>query len=343
MSESRDDHPAAPPVVSVIICTRNHCDYLRNTLRAIVRLAGECPWPAELIVVDNGSTDRTEQVVREHALVEVPTRYVREDRAGLSHARNTGMAVARAGVLLWTDDDIRPPANWISGMCTPILGDRADAVAGGVRLAPHLVRDWMRVEHRSWLAETGRLDPAMPRDMVGANMAFSRKVLARVPAFDAALGAGALGFGEDTLFAWQVREAGFRIAGALDVCVEHHCDASRLQRSSWLDRARHLGQSMAYVDYHWRHKTIRHPGVYYVAAVTRLQAWRWKWRNTYRSVAGCMERELELVRRVHYLRRYLSECRRPRQYALRGLVKRGLVENISQCAANDCVRNCVGA
>ena len=50
-------------------------------------------------------------------------------------------------------------------------------------------------------------------DLTGANMAFARRVLDKVPGFDRELGPGGLGFCDDTLFSLQLRTAGFRLAG----------------------------------------------------------------------------------------------------------------------------------
>jgi GT2 family glycosyltransferase len=155
-------------------------------------------------------------------------------------------------------------------------------------------------------------------------MAFSRRVLSRVPAFDVELGPGALGLGEDSLFALQLREAGYVIVGAPDTVVEHHCDASRLLRVNWLHRARHSGWSAAYRDYHWHHKDIQHAWLKYAAAVATLRAWRVKWRKECRREEGCVEREMVLARTVHYFERFMIERRRPRNYTVRGLVKQAL-------------------
>ena len=65
------------------------------------------------------------------------------------------------------------------------------------------------------------------------------------------LGAGALGFYEESVFGWRLIEAGFRLAAALEVSVEHHFDLSRLTRRTLLGMAERMGRSAAYVSYHW--------------------------------------------------------------------------------------------
>ena len=221
--------------VSILLCTRDRAASLRPTLASI----GQCEVPAglsgELVVVDNGSRDNTAAVVADAAFGGQAVRRVFEPLPGLSRARNAGLQATASDVLLFTDDDVRVPVDWIEGMCRPVLSGEADAVAGGVHFPPEyegpLSRKPFRY-HRGWLASTEGLDPADPRGLVGANMAFSRRAADALGGFDPALGAGALGFGEESLFAHRLVAGGFRIRGALGVSVAHHFDLSRLTVSA---------------------------------------------------------------------------------------------------------------
>ena len=57
-------------------------------------------------------------------------RWLREPRSGKSRALNRGLREAKGEVLLFTDDDLRFPRQWIEPMMAPILAGEADAVAG---------------------------------------------------------------------------------------------------------------------------------------------------------------------------------------------------------------------
>lgn len=311
----------APVTTSIIICTCNRAEHLRQTLQALATVNVPAEIPAELIVVNNGSSDGTAEVVQAARLVNMPVRYVTESRRGQCFARNTGMAHSRGAIILFTDDDVRPPADWIAGMCRPILAGGAQAVTGGVRLAPHLQRPWMHPLHRGWLASTEGIDRAAPYTMFGANMGFSRQVLNKVPAFDTELGPGALGFGDEMLFSWQLLEAGYKLHGALDVEVEHHFEEERLQRAAFLDSARKRGRTQAYLDYHWRHRNVAAARGKCALGQARLWYWRTRRRAACRSQEGCPAWELELLQRVHYFKSWSEEQRRARNYAPRGLVK----------------------
>ena len=205
--------------ISVVICTRNRANFLRETLTSLAEVRIPKKERVELIIVDNGSTDNTQNVVKQSVLGAFHSvRYIEEKRPGLSHARNTAVAAAEGDIVLFTDDDVRVPRDWISGMVEPIRSGRADAVAGGVELAPYLRRPW-QVDNpwlTSPLASTRALDPEQPERMVGANMAITREVLEHVPPFDPNLGAGSeIGTGEETLLTHQIKSKGFRVSCCL--------------------------------------------------------------------------------------------------------------------------------
>ena len=302
--------------VSIIICTRDRAQHLSQTLEALKFVRVPQGMNAELIVVDNASTDDTCEVVRSYSLPGIPVEYLYEARGGKSHAYNAALGAARGEILLFTDDDVLPPRDWIAGMCAPIAAGAADAVAGGVRLAPHLLRPWMTPFHRAMLAST-ELMPPHPDGLVGANMAFARRVLERVPRFDPELGPGALGFCDDTLLALQFQAAGYRVLGAPDVEVEHHPQASRLLRAGYRDMVRKLGGSMAYVARHWKHEEVT--GIYPQLLVSYIKI---KMLATSATETDEIQlRELQHLLRYHFLRQYLREKKRPANYEKHGLVK----------------------
>jgi hypothetical protein len=157
--------------------------------------------------------------------------------------------------------------------------------------------------------------------MVGANMGICRAVLRRVPQFDIELGAGALGFGDEQLFALQLLQSGYHIVGGQHISVEHHFDPSRLLRSSWIDAAIKRGRSQAYRGHHWEHWGSRGLRLRLVKAILSLAAWRSRHLGT-AALEGASERELELEFEYALLRAHLKERLRPRNYDFRGSIKR---------------------
>ncbi|MEI6674030.1 MAG: glycosyltransferase family 2 protein [Verrucomicrobiota bacterium] len=305
---------------SILIVTRNRASDLAQTLRAMRLVHIPDCLKVELIVIDNGSTDDTCEVVKTCDTGKLPLRYIHEPQVGQSVGRNRGMAESTGDVILFTDDDVRPPPEWVGKMCEPIIQGKAHAVSGGVRLVPDLLRPWMTWMHRSWLASTEWLSSGAVQSMVGANMAFLRAVLQRVPDFDPELGPGAAGFGDDGLFAAQLLAAGYQIHDCMNVCIEHHFEPSRLRRESWLSAARRRGESLAYIQHHWEHRECRFGRFKLLRAAAKLAAWRAANRHKLED-EGCSETELCLVLRLATARGNMKERKRERLYERHGLVK----------------------
>lgn len=305
--------------VSVIIATRNRASHLRETLRSLANTHVPAELSGELVVVDNGSTDETASVIEAWSPVDWPVRCVVESTPGLSQARNRGVREASGAVVLFTDDDVRVPAEWIGPMASPILQDEADAVAGGITLADGLRRDWMTTAHTMMLADTEILRMSEATRMVGANMAIARKVFDVVPGFDPHLGAGpeSTGFHEETLFSFQLQRAGFRLTKALEITVEHYPEQHRLLYSAFADTAEKQGRSDAYLHHHWYHTESSR--VRSAAALgywmSRLAAYRLvPGRRRNDPDEGMALQEMEIRRRIAAHRHTLRLIGTPRRY-----------------------------
>src|SRR3954466_14429632 len=99
------------PDLSIVLCTYNRAALLE---RALIALRDSSGAPrAELIVVDNNSSDATPGVVGSFAAGPLAGRYAGEPRQGLSYARNTGILRASAPLLAFTDDDVEAGPDWI--------------------------------------------------------------------------------------------------------------------------------------------------------------------------------------------------------------------------------------
>ena len=309
--------------VSIIVCTRNRAEHLRGTLAALARLCIPEEVEAELIVVDNASTDETAQIVQQCRLPNMSVQYLYEPEPGQCRAYNAAVAVARGEVLLFTDDDVRPPRDWVRRMIEPICSGTADAVAGAVEMAAHLHRPWLEPQHRDWLACTEKAAPSEARGvfLVGANMAISRRVFERVPRFDPEMGPGAIGHASDTLFSIQLEKAGYHIATAYDVIVEHHFEENRLTREAFVRQARKRGEFNAYVAHHWFHADWRLPHLKVALHWLRLQSARLAHWHEWRVHPAAPTWELPLLESYFTFLCYLGERKRPRNYAEQGLVK----------------------
>jgi hypothetical protein len=98
--------------VTIAICTWNRCQSLDRTLETVRRLEVPASLDWELVVVDNGSTDATQEVIRRHAEV-LPIRSFVEPVRGVANARNCAVRHARAEWMVWTDDDTVVEPGWL--------------------------------------------------------------------------------------------------------------------------------------------------------------------------------------------------------------------------------------
>lgn len=303
---------------SIAIVTRNRAEHLAATLDSLRQVVVPAGLDCELMVIDNGSTDETSRVLELFERDGISVRHVFESKRGKSAGMNRAFIEARGDFILSADDDVRFPADWIGGMLKPMVDAGADAVAGGVVLAPDLLRPWMTSMHRAWLAETCWLDRGNPQSYVGANMAIARHVLDRVPNYDSSLGPGALGYCDDVLFSSQLIRAGYRIADGLNVCVIHHPEKDRLTRKAWLDAAWSRGLSQAYVGHHWEHWPCRGGKLKTVRTAAALRWWRMSHSRRFGG-EGCDESELRLVFKHAMAVAHLREAKHSRFYEKHGL------------------------
>jgi glycosyltransferase involved in cell wall biosynthesis len=191
--------------VSVIVPAWNAEATIGRTLAALSDQDLAAPY--EVIVVDDGSTDRTGAEVERSSLATM----VRGDHVGAGAARNRGVAMAQGRLLAFTDADCFPTRRWLrEGVAA--LAD-ADLVQGAVRPDPADVRGpfdrtvW--VDGRVALYET-------------ANVFVRRALFDRLGGFEDWLRAG---FGrplaEDVWLGWRARRAGARIAYSEAALVHH--------------------------------------------------------------------------------------------------------------------------
>lgn len=294
---------------TIIICTRNRAECLRETLLSLDSMDIPESLRVDLIVVDNGSTDETGKVIDGFRSGKLPVLHLRVPLQGKANGCNAAMQVARGVFLLWTDDDVRVPRDWVIRMTAPLISGEAQAVSGKVRMASHLERPWMKKTHYFRLADT-RFRPVGDFSMIGANMAFHREVLQKVPQFDPELGPGKSGMKEETLFSEQVLKAGFRIYLS-DCEVVHHFEAKRLKRLAWLRHAEASGVSSSLVCFHWEHRVIR-------CALLRSVFWTicWDLCRCMRPLCradeeGCSRLEIRLAENHAFYSHYqkLKQCK----------------------------------
>jgi GT2 family glycosyltransferase len=222
---------------SLIIITLNRAALLQRTLQGLARQTRPID---EIIVIDNGPTRDTEQVVSAFT-----ARYVAEPRRGYGHARNRGLAEASGALIYFLDDDCVPEPDWADVLWTVLDSGAAD-LASGSRIPgqPGLAA---RLEYLS--TDGPVLSPALTagpaRHLSTSNLILRREVVAKTGCFDATLA-----MCEDRDFTTRARKLGFRLRFEPKARVTHYPAIHRI--SEYLAKMRHYGTGTSQYFLRWR-------------------------------------------------------------------------------------------
>lgn len=133
----------APALVSIIIPNYNHAHYIGDAIQSVLQQDYAA---VEIIVVDDGSTDASQEVV---ARFGDAVRYIYQENRGLSAARNTGLAAAKGAYIGVLDADDMYEPNFLSTLA-PILAANPNvaAVTCGYQFVDELNRSLPQSETR---------------------------------------------------------------------------------------------------------------------------------------------------------------------------------------------------
>lgn len=212
--------PRTSPQISLVICTRNRASTLPACLAALNRLKSDVAF--EIVIVDNGSTDQTADVLAEFASTSPATVVLlHEPCAGVSRAKNVGILAARGEVIAFTDDDCYPAEDYLTAIMH-CLSDENIAYLGGKVLLfdpADLPITIQPLNHVVSLPAGCYLTPGL---IHGANFAFRRSVFDRAGGFDISLGPGTPLIAEDIDMLQRASLAGFSGLYSPLITVFHH-------------------------------------------------------------------------------------------------------------------------
>ncbi|HHX64190.1 MAG TPA: glycosyltransferase [Chloroflexi bacterium] len=212
--ETTADGQNWPPTISVIIPVYNGAQTIEACLDSLLRQ----DYPAEryeIIVVENGSTDNTVEIVSRY-----PVRLLRCARRGPSPARNMGIAKSQADVVAFTDADCVADPSWLSQIVQPYVDPDIGGVGGAI-LAYHLAeRSVVELfcDEQSPLVNYYSGDHEFLPHLFTANASYRRDVIQDVKRFNPRLVTG-----EDVDLAWRVQcHAGCKLAYMPEAIIYHH-------------------------------------------------------------------------------------------------------------------------
>lgn len=212
-----------PPKISVIICTYNRASLLEEALQSLVnQTAGKSLY--EVIVVNNNSTDNTQEIAERFAKGYDNFRVVFESQQGLSHARNRGFKEANAHWISYLDDDARVFDNYVQRINYVIVNYNFDCF-GGIFLP------WYKYGKPKWLPDDLVTKKRNLEDIgilkegyvPGSVIVLKKSILEHVGGFLPSLGMNGskISYGEDGFLVRKIRKEGFVIGFDPWLKVEH--------------------------------------------------------------------------------------------------------------------------
>jgi glycosyltransferase involved in cell wall biosynthesis len=227
------------PKISVIVCTFNGSRTLSECLDSLLRL----DYPNyEVIVVNDGSTDRTAEIAERYGFPVVTT-----ENRGLSSARNTGLAMATGEIVAYIDDDAFADPHWLRYLARTFL-TTDHAGVGGPNIAP--ARDGLIAEcvaHSPGNPVHILLSDSQAEHIPGCNMAFRKAALEAIGGFDPQFRIA----GDDVDVCWRLQQQGWTLGYSPGAMVWHHRRNSI--RAYWKQQ-RNYGKAESFLEKKWPEK-----------------------------------------------------------------------------------------
>jgi GT2 family glycosyltransferase len=222
------------PRLSVVVPSHDRPLRLRWLLNALEEQTAQ-PADWEVIVAHDSSDSQTEELLRGHPLAAagILRHLTFAPGPGPAAKRNAAWRAAGGETILFTDDDCRPPADWVANALLAIRRHPGAIVQGATSVDP----DELAVRQRAPHARSQEVTPPTPFAQT-CNIAYPRELLERAGGFDEAL---PLAAGEDTDLAIRAQALGAPLVAAPELLTYHAVEATTLPerlRETW--RWQHL-------------------------------------------------------------------------------------------------------
>jgi glycosyltransferase involved in cell wall biosynthesis len=199
------------PKVSIVVCSYNGARTLHDCMTSLQDLH----YPEyEIILVDDGSKDDTQEIMQQFPRVQ----NIRQKNRGLSVARNVGIAAGTGEVIAFTDSDCMVDRDWLYFLVQTLLSSNFAAV-GGPNISPPAT---------DWIQATVGVAPGSPSHVLltdtiaehvpGCNMAYHKWALEMIGGFDPEYRKA----GDDVDVCWRLMQSGYQIGFSPAAVVWHY-------------------------------------------------------------------------------------------------------------------------
>ena len=227
------------PRISVVVCSYNGERVIRDCCEGLLRLK----YPNfEVIVVDDGSTDKTATIAHEYGF-----RVISTENRGLSSARNTGLEAATGEIIAYIDDDAYPDPHWLTYLAATFMTTEHAGV-GGPNIAP---------PGDGFIADCVANAPGGPIHVLlsdreaehipGCNSAYRKSCLEAIGGWDTQFRSA----GDDVDVCWRLQQRGWTLGFSPAAMVWHHRRNS--VRAYWRQQVGY-GRAEALLEKKWPEK-----------------------------------------------------------------------------------------
>lgn len=243
--------------ISVILATFQRNEILTKTLESFCKLQTEgLSW--ELIVADNACEANTQDLVQGYS-EKLPIKYIQEKKPGKNNALLAALPLAKGSLLVFTDDDIIAPADWLQEYlistarhpnCDIFGGQILPHFPEGIRIDKRIPFDHQFTKSAYALTFWEPIEaPVSPSKVWGPNMAVRNRVFERGITFNPEIGPNGNNYvmGSETEFVTRAHTAGFEIMYLPTVKVQHQLRPEQLSLDWLQGRAFRTGRARAKV------------------------------------------------------------------------------------------------
>lgn len=206
--------------VSVIVPAYNSQKFIGKCIEALLAQKYQCE-DYEVIVIDDGSTDKTADIIRAY-----PVKYLFQKNQGPAAARNIGAKEARGEIILFTDSDCVPSENWIEEMMKPFEKPEVAAVKGAYKNGQKSIM--ARFAQLEFEERFEMLKRAKSIDMIDTYSAGYRKdIFLQMGGFDTSF---PVANNEDTELSYRMSKLNYKMVFNPEAVVYHLNHPSSLKR-----------------------------------------------------------------------------------------------------------------
>jgi glycosyltransferase involved in cell wall biosynthesis len=237
-------------MITVLFATYNGGKTLPTVLDAYRKLdLPDEEW--KLVIVDNGSTDNTQEIVKAF-LPLLPVTLLFEPRTGKNAALNTGLSQIAGDLLVLTDDDVLPNPNWLKEFRSAADTQPTYSIFGGPILPEWAsppdpwILSWVHLAVTFALLDAHEEGPIDIFKVYGPNMAIRSSIFQMGYKFNETIGPKGFKYaqGSETEFLKRLHQAGFKAWHCKNAIIRHMIRSFQMDRKWILARAIRYGRGM---------------------------------------------------------------------------------------------------